>query len=172
MRDSRQRGTDTVRRLRLRGIVVVVLTAGLAISTAAASSIAIRVTPLRGDGVAFRFSQLPPCEAVVANARVLAWLGPEVEVVVRRGPKVVVRGGWLACKDPPRQYQTWDVRPRASRGSWRPAGRGNALTLTAAMSRSGLYRYTYAITVDGNRVRAGRITASVTSENTVRITLR
>jgi hypothetical protein len=158
-----------VRRLGLGALTVVTLAAVPARPSPAATGIAVRVTHVRTNGVAFRFSGLEPCETVIANAHILALLGPQVEVVVRRGSTLVVRDGWLACTQAGR-YQPWD-RPTIRGGDWTPVGRKTVLALTTRLSRSGGYRYSYVVTVDGTRVKRGHVRVTVSSADTVRITL-
>ena len=97
----------------------------------ARAAIALTVTPTENT-VVFRFLGLRPCDSVVANATVIQWLGPQVEVVVRRGTKVVTRGAWLACTYRQGLFQPWYHRPKASNGNWLPVGRKNVLTLLQA----------------------------------------
>ena len=158
-----------VRRFRLHALTVVAFGAVVVLPSAAASGIAVRVAHAGGNGVAFRFSGLEPCETVIANARILALLGPQVEVVVRRGSTLVARDGWLGCTQAGR-YQPWD-RPTTRGGDWRAVGRRNVLTLTSRLTRSGRYRYAYAVTVDGNRVKRGRLRVAVASADTIRVEL-
>jgi hypothetical protein len=160
---------DIVRRFRLRALPIIALAAVLALPSAAASGIAVRVTPARTNSVAFRFSGLKPCETVIANAHILALLGPVVEVAVRRGTRVVARDGWLGCTQAGR-YQPWD-RPTTRGGDWTAAGRKNVLTLTSRLTRAGRYRYAYTVTVDGNRVKRGQLRVAVASADAIRVTL-
>jgi hypothetical protein len=159
-----------VRRFSLRALTAVAAATVLALpSAAAATGIGVRVAPVHGRSVAFRFSGLEACETVIANAHILALLGPTVEVVVRRGGTLVARDGWLACTQAG-HYQPWD-RPTTRGGDWTAVGKKNVFTLTSRLTRPGRYRYAYSVTVDGARVKRGQIRVSVTSADAVRVAL-
>jgi hypothetical protein len=134
----------------------------------ARAAVSLTVTPTENT-VVFRFLGLRPCDSVVANATVIQWLGPQVEVVVRRGTKVVTRGAWLACTYRQGLFQPWYHRPKASNGNWLPIGRKNVLTLRADMPSTRPYLYRYLVTVNGRRVRSGRIHVVVPASGARRI---
>ena len=111
----------------------------------------------------FRFDGIRPCDSVVADANVIQWLGPEVSVVVLRGTKVVASARWLACTYRQGRFWRWARRPKTSNGTWLPAGRENVLTLKADMPSNVASLYRFDISVNGRRVRAGRIRVSTAS---------
>lgn len=135
----------------------------LASPIGARTAVSVRVRPTNG-AVVFTFAGIRPCDSVVANANVIEWLGPEVAVVVRGATKVVVRAAWLGCTYQKGRFWPWAHRPKKSSGTWLPAGRKNVLTLRADMPSTGLPSlYRFDVSVDGRRIRSGRIRVTTTS---------
>jgi hypothetical protein len=118
------------------------------------------------DAVVFHFDGVRPCDSVVADANVIQWLGPEVLVVVLRGTKPVARASWLACTYRKGSFWPWAHRPKKSNGTWVPAGRHNVLTLRADMPSGVSSTYRFDVSVNGRRVRSGRIRVSTTTSGT------
>jgi len=137
---------------------VVAVAAGLTVATpsVARTAITVKVNTTK-DAVVFRFAGLRPCDSVVANATVIQWLGPEVQVVVRRASTAVAHASWLACSYRKGRLWPWDARPKKSNGNWLPSGRQNVLTLAADMPTTHPTSYRFDVSVDGRRVRSGRI---------------
>ena len=162
-------GEDVLRTLhrvpprRLGASALVVVSAILLVSPAGArAAISVRVRPTK-DAVVFRFEGIRPCDSVVADANVIQWLGPEVSVVVERGTKTVASARWLACTYRKGRFWPWARRPKTSNGTWLPAGRENVLTLKADMPASAPSLYRFDVSVNGRRVRSGRIRVSTAS---------
>lgn len=128
----------------------------LAIPSGAGAAVSVRIRPTRA-AVVFRFDGIRPCDSVVANANVIEWLGPEISVVVRHGTTSVASARWLACTYDEGRFWPWARRPRSGRGNWLPAGHENVLTLRAEMAASASSTYRFEVSVDGRRIRSGRI---------------
>jgi hypothetical protein len=142
----------------------------LASPAGARAAVTVRVRPTK-DAVVFSFDGIRPCDSVVADANVIQWLGPEVAVVVRRGTRAVARAEWLACTYRKGRFWPWAHRPKASNGTWLPTGRKNVLTLRADMPTTGSSRYGFDVSVNGRRVRSGRIRVTTTTSGTRRIVI-
>ncbi len=134
----------------------------LASPPGARAAVSVKVRPTT-DAVVFRFDGIRPCDSVVADANVIQWLGPEVSLVVLRGTKVVASARWLACTYRQGRFWPWARRPKTSNGTWLPAGRESVLTLKADMPSNVAALYRFDISVNGRRVRAGRIRVSTAS---------
>lgn len=134
----------------------------LASPPGARAAVSVRVRPTT-DAVVFRFDGIRPCDSVVADANVIQWLGPEVSVVVLRGTKIVASARWLACTYRKGRFWRWARRPKTSNGTWLPAGRENVLTLKADMPSSVPSLFRFDVSVNGRRVRSGRIRVSTAS---------
>ena len=163
--------TPRPRRLRA-GLGALVVALGLcAIAAAAPPRISVRGGHAGAAAIAFRVTGFRECDSVVSDANVIAWVGPQIDIFVRRGTSIVMHDNWEACTLPSGQYLTWELSAQRDANEWSARGSRNVFTLKARMTRAGTYRYTYRITLNGNAYKAGKILVTATGTGTYRIAL-